>query len=115
MTSWLVSGLPRQFMEIWAKSRCSIRFHFEVPGGKWDTLISRPSSSASLASSTFHSRSRLPLEPPGGDEQPGGVRAGGLADLLPPAADRLDREGPGAGIGAGVHPAGIGRQVIDAV
>jgi hypothetical protein len=64
MTSWLVSGLPRQFMEIWAKSRCSIRFHFEVPGGKWDTLISRPSSSASLASSAFRSRSRLPLEPP---------------------------------------------------
>ncbi len=64
MTSWLVSGLPRQFMEIWAKSRCSIRFHFDVPGGKWDTLISRPSSCASRASSTFHSRSRLPLEPP---------------------------------------------------
>ena len=64
ITSWLVSGLPRQFMEIWAKSRCSIQFHFDVPGGKWDTLISRPSSSASRASSTFHSRSGLPVEPP---------------------------------------------------
>jgi hypothetical protein len=33
-TSWLVSGLPRQFIVIWENSRCSILFHFEVPGGK---------------------------------------------------------------------------------
>jgi len=32
MTSWLVSGLPRQFMVMWENSRCSIRFHFDVPG-----------------------------------------------------------------------------------
>jgi putative effector of murein hydrolase LrgA (UPF0299 family) len=24
ITSWLVSGLPRQFIEMWANSRCSI-------------------------------------------------------------------------------------------
>ena len=34
MTSWLVSGLPRQFIEIAGNSRCSILFHLEVPGGK---------------------------------------------------------------------------------
>jgi hypothetical protein len=27
MTSWLVRGLPRQFMVMWEKSRCSIRLH----------------------------------------------------------------------------------------
>lgn len=26
--------LPRQFMEMWESSRCSILFHFEVPGGR---------------------------------------------------------------------------------
>src|SRR6266496_3145522 len=51
----------------------------------------------------------------GGDQQPGGVRVDGLADLLPPAADRLHRERPGIGVGADVHPAGGGRHVIDPV
>src|SRR6266496_3343333 len=51
----------------------------------------------------------------GGDQQPGGVRVDGLADLLPPAADRLHRERPGIGVGADVHPAGVGRHVIDPV
>jgi hypothetical protein len=32
MTSWLVSGRPRQARVIWENSRCSILFHFEVPG-----------------------------------------------------------------------------------
>jgi hypothetical protein len=32
MTSWLVSGRPRQFLEMKLNSRCSILFHLEVPG-----------------------------------------------------------------------------------
>jgi len=40
MTSWLVSGRPRQFRVIWENSRCSILFHLEVPGGKWQQVIS---------------------------------------------------------------------------
>jgi hypothetical protein len=28
MTSWLVSGLPRQFIEMKQNKRCSILFHF---------------------------------------------------------------------------------------
>jgi len=52
MTSWLVRGLPRQFIEIWENSRCSILFHFEVPGGRWQTVMVRPVDSAS---SVFHS------------------------------------------------------------
>jgi hypothetical protein len=31
-TSWLVRGRPRQFMVMWLNSRCSILFHFDVPG-----------------------------------------------------------------------------------
>jgi hypothetical protein len=31
-TSWLVSGRPRQFVLMREKSRCSILFHFDVPG-----------------------------------------------------------------------------------
>ena len=33
---------------------CSILFHFEVPGGKWQTVIASPVSAASAASSLFH-------------------------------------------------------------
>ena len=58
MTSWLVSGRPRQFIEIWLNSRCSIMFHLEVPGGKWQTVIANPVWVARSASSRFHSRSR---------------------------------------------------------
>jgi len=29
-------------MEMWENSRCSILFHFEVPGGRWQTVIVRP-------------------------------------------------------------------------
>ena len=58
MTSWLVSGRPRQFMVMWENSRCSILFHLEVPGGKWQQVISSPVSTASAASSAFHARVR---------------------------------------------------------
>jgi hypothetical protein len=34
MTSWLMSGLPRQLVEMKLNSRCSILFHLLVPGGK---------------------------------------------------------------------------------
>jgi hypothetical protein len=35
MTSWLVSGRPRQFIEMWENRRCSTLFHLLVPGGRW--------------------------------------------------------------------------------
>ena len=57
-TWWLVSGRPRQFMVMWENSRCSILFHLEVPGGKWQTVISSPVSSASAASPAFQARVR---------------------------------------------------------
>ena len=51
MVSWLSSGRPRQFIEMCENSRCSILFHLDVPGGKWQTVMSRPVSSARWASS----------------------------------------------------------------
>ena len=75
-TSWLVNGRPRQFMVIWENSRCSILFHLLVPGGKWQTVISRPVSAAK--------RRQLGLPEPvavavgaarvRGDQQPGARR-----------------------------------------
>ena len=58
MTSWLVRGLPRQFIEMWLNSRCSILFHLLVPGGRWHTVMVSPVSSARRANSVFHSRVR---------------------------------------------------------
>src|SRR5260370_25204119 len=46
------------------KRRCSILFHLLVPGGRWLTTMSRPSSLASFCNSRFHSRTREPLLPP---------------------------------------------------
>ena len=63
-TSWVSRGRPRQFRVIAENIRCSILFHFEVPGGKCDTVISSPVSAASSASWVFHNRSREPLDPP---------------------------------------------------
>ena len=55
-TSWLVRGLPRQFMVMCENNRCSILFHFDVPGGKWQTVIASPVSAARAASSLFQTR-----------------------------------------------------------
>jgi hypothetical protein len=65
MMSWRVSrGCPRQLPVMKEKSRCSILFHLEVPGGKWQMINVRPVSSASRWSSVFHSRPRALLLPP---------------------------------------------------
>ena len=41
---------------MWENSRCSILFHLEVPGGKWQTVTCSPVSAASAASSLFQTR-----------------------------------------------------------
>src|SRR5437764_822743 len=44
-TAWLSSGRPRQFMLMWENSRCSILFHFRVPGARRTTVLVGPGSS----------------------------------------------------------------------
>ena len=58
MISWLARGRPRQFMVMWLNSRCSILFHFDVPGGKWQQVISSPVSRARPARPVFQARVR---------------------------------------------------------
>src|SRR6185312_12221087 len=101
-TSWVSRGRLRQFMVIAENIRCSILFHFEVPGGRWHTVIPSPVSVAGGASWVFHSRNREPLDPP-----PSAVISSRFAPgearppiVGPPAADRLDREHSGVGVGA---------------
>jgi hypothetical protein len=49
----------KRVVQAWGlNSRCSILFHFEVPGGRWHTVMSRPVSAARAASSVFHARVR---------------------------------------------------------
>src|SRR5229473_833161 len=64
MTWWVSRGWPRQFPVMNEKSRCSILFHLEVPGGRWRMIKVRPISSASFCSSVFHNRLRLLSLPP---------------------------------------------------
>jgi hypothetical protein len=47
-----------------ASWRTSTLFHFDVPGGMWQTVICRPVSAARAASSVFQARVRWPLDPP---------------------------------------------------
>ncbi len=51
-------------MLIWENNRCSILFHLLVPGGRWQTKISRPVLAANAANSSFHSHGRFPFDPP---------------------------------------------------
>src|SRR3982074_2707858 len=84
------------------KRRCSILFHLLVPGGRWLTMMSRPSSLASFCNSRFHSRTPEPLLP-----RPHAV--------APPRADALDGDRGRVVINADTHPTGIGGEVVDPV
>src|SRR6185503_44136 len=51
----------------------------------------------------------------GGDGQPRGGPITLVANLAPPAANGLHREGRGVVVDANTDPAGIGREVVDAI
>src|SRR3954451_23821508 len=51
----------------------------------------------------------------GGDGQPGGAGIAQTTNLLPPAADRLNRERRRVAAHANAHPAGIGCEIVDAI
>jgi len=109
--------LARQFFEMKLNRRCSILFHFEVPGGKWQTEIASPVSAA---------RPRQ-LGPPksgavavgaaavGGDRKRRGLGVALGAELIPPGADRGDRELGGVVVDPDRDEAGVLADVVDAV
>lgn len=97
------------------EQRCSMRFHFEVPGGKWQTAMTMPISSARRASPSIHGRRRYPLQPPGAgtDEQVAGLRVGGPNVRYRVGASRRRRWR--VVFGPHRHPPLVSAQVEDAV
>ena len=102
---------------MWENSRCSILFHLEVPGGKWQHGDLQPG---------LHGQGcQLGFPRPGavavgtarvrGDQQPPGLRVVAAPGGFPPAADRFDGERGGVVVGADADPAGVGGDVIDPV
>jgi len=51
-------------MVIWLNSRCSILFHFDVPGGRWQTVTCQAGVGGECSELDFQARTREPLEPP---------------------------------------------------
>lgn len=107
-------GVPRQ---AGLGSRCSIRFPFEVPGGRWQTVIVRPGLGCELGELGLPSAGAIPVGAArvGGDQQSAGRRVGGPPGAVPPAADGSDGERGGVVVGAHVDPAGVRDDVVDAV
>jgi hypothetical protein len=97
--------------------RCSILFHFDVPGGKWQTQIAIWSSSASFCSSTFHRTGAAGVRAAavGVDGERGRVRVALAAEVLPPRADRVDRERAGVVRDANADHPLVGVDVVHAV
>ena len=90
MMSWLARGRPRQFMVMRENSRCSILFHFEVPGGKWQQVISSPVSAGQVRQPGLPGPGPVAVGPAGvgGDQQP--PRAGVVFRPRPCHQRRID-------------------------
>ena len=95
------------------KRRCSILFHFEVPGGKWHTVISSPVRGGELAEAQLPQPVAVAVGAAGvgGDQQAGGVGIGDGTDLVPPPPDRGHRELGGVGVVTDDHEALVGGDV----
>ncbi len=80
-------------------------------------MTCRPVSAANAASSIFQARTRDPLEPPPSAQISSRSAPGvaGTPDGVPPAAQCRDGERRGVVVGADGDPAGVGRDVVDAV
>src|SRR6266478_6717831 len=112
-----MSGLARQFWLMKEKSRCSILFHLLVPGGRWQTMMSRPELVGQLLEFALpqpHPRA-VAAASVGGDQQPGGVGIACPTDGLPPLADATHGKGRRVMVNADTHPTRIGSEVIDPV
>src|SRR4051794_28635079 len=80
---WVSRGLPRQFWVMKANSRCSIRFHLLVPGGRWATVTRQPglvgeALQLALPQPDPHAVAAAAV---GGDQQPCGGGVAGPAEV----------------------------------
>src|SRR6266850_1501088 len=110
-------GLARQFWLMKEKSRCSILFHLLVPGGRWLTMMSRPSSVSQLLQLAFpqpHPRA-VAAAAVRGDQQSGGLGIARPTDGAPPLPDAIDGERSRVMVNADTHPTRVGGEVIDPV
>lgn len=88
-------GRPRQFIEKQLNIVWSILFHFNVPGGQWQRVISRSVPFASFANSTFQSLTPIAVsDPPASTVIQSLVAIGKPGSFRDhqPALDGLDRE-----------------------
>ena len=92
--SWLSNGRPRQFMDTADHSRCSTRFPFEVPGGKWHTVMISPGAGCKCAQPGLPGPDPVPVRAAGigGDQQATTLGVEGRAHLVPPTADGGHRQ-----------------------
>ena len=80
----VIRGRARQVRVMRQNSRCSILFHFDVPGGKCMTVIASPVSAAS-------------------SREPGLPKAADAQELDPPAS-QVTSSPPGAGVAQAALP-----------
>jgi hypothetical protein len=59
-----ISGFPLQFLLMKQNILCPIRFHFDVPGGKWEICVSNPVIFANSCGCFFQGLTLDPLLPP---------------------------------------------------
>src|SRR5450759_3857024 len=117
MTSRLVRGFPRQLTLMKLKRRCSILFHLLVPGGKWRTWMARPVLLGESLQLCFPEAEAIAVTAAavGCDREGGGVGVALLAEVFPPAQDRVDRELGGVVVDPDVDPAPVVGEVVDPV
>ena len=102
---------------MWQNMRCSILFHLLVPGGKWQTVIFRPVSSANSCKATFHKRDAATVAAAavGRDQQFVRLRISVSAHLVSTNGGSLHGELGRVVVDADTHPAFVAAQVVDAV
>src|SRR5437588_7717302 len=115
MTSWLMSGLPRQLVEMKLNSRCSISLRGAgrevaaddlkagLVGEALDLEFPQPGTGAVGSAAV------------GGNRQCGGVRIALFAELRPPVEDRVHGKRGRVARDPDRDPTFVGDQVIDAV
>ena len=112
-----VRGRPRQVCVMWQNRRCSILFHFDVPGGIVMDVDHEARRVGELLQFDFpqpHARS-IRAAAVGGDRQRARMRISLAPHLIEPAPDRGDGELCRVARDPDADPACVGAQVVHAI